>query len=125
VWTILSITLLTFIGPDFVATLPRGGLQAASPEVRWYFVMSNVAAAVWAVWLYAALRAGFGPGMRTAAIAGIAWWFVQSLQAGKFAAMSGTPVGTWLPLLAATLVAMVASVACGAWLYEYFMLRHA
>jgi len=125
VWTMLSITLLTFIGPDFIASLPRGGLQSASPEVRWYWVASNVVAAAWAVWLYVALRAGFGPGIRTAAIAGISWWIVQSLQAGKLAALSGASIGVWLPLLAATLVAMMASVACGAWLYEFFTLRRA
>jgi hypothetical protein len=108
-----------------MASLPRGGLQSASPEVRWYWVVSNIAAAAWAVWLYVALRAGFGPGMRTTAITGIAWWIVQSLQAGKLAALSGAPMGAWLPLLAATLVAMMASVACGAWLYEFFTLRNA
>jgi hypothetical protein len=63
--------------------------------------------------------------MRTTAITGIAWWIVQSLQAGKLAALSGAPMGAWLPLLAATLVAMMASVACGAWLYEFFTLRNA
>ena len=125
VWTILSITLLTFIGPDFMALLPRGGLQSASPEVRWYWVVSNIAAAAWAVWLYAVLRVGFGPGGRTILIAAIAWWIVQSLQAGKMAALSGAPIGAWFPLMLASLVAMLASVACGAWLYEFFTLRRA
>lgn len=122
-WTLLSLTLLTFIGHDFLAALPYGGFDSASPLTRGYLAFTNLAAAVWAMWLYAALRPAFGEGMRTAAIAAVAWWLIHWLQSSKVAALGHVALESYLPLAGAMLVAMVAAVACGAWLYEHFGAR--
>ena len=71
------------------------------------------------VWLYAAIRPRFGAGVRTAAIAGIAVWFLSPFYAGVAWVLMGvfpakvTSIGTlWaLPEI------VVASIA-GAWVYK-------
>jgi len=75
-------------------------------------------------WWYAAIRPLFGPGPRTAAIAGLAVW-VTAIWLGvvgfafKSVAMGepySLPSGPMLPIL--YLVIMVASTIAGAWLYK-------
>ncbi len=71
------------------------------------------------VWLYAAIRPRFGPGPKTAVLAGAAMWFMNYALGGSF------PVFTHLfPLhLAAVtmligLVETVVAALAGAWLYK-------
>jgi hypothetical protein len=75
-------------------------------------------------WWYAAIRPLFGPGLKTAAMAGLAMWLTaiwlgvvgfafKSLAMGEPYAL---PSGPMLPVL--YLVIMVASTIAGAWLYK-------
>lgn len=117
-WTLLSAGLLLMVGGDFLAEVTAARPGAAAPHAMLFLRASNFVASLWAMWLYTALRPQYGAGWRTAAIAGCAWWFIQSLQSAKWVALVGIPVGTTVLPLAATLPAMVIAMVVGAWAYE-------
>lgn len=117
VWNLLAIILLTLVGDAFLAavrggrpTVPRGGIPVG-------FVV-NLAAAVWAMWLYAAIRRHYGPGPRTAVVAGVAWWVIVSLQSAKWVVLEAVPSTVVLAPLAATLPAILLASLVGAWAYK-------
>ena len=71
------------------------------------------------VWIYAAIRPRFGPGPKTAVVAGLAMWVVAWLLVSAYLVVIGVyPVGL---LIAATVWALfelpIAAIA-GAWLYQ-------
>ena len=71
------------------------------------------------VWIYAAIRPRFGPGPKTAVVAGLAMWVVAWLLVSAYLVVIGVyPVGL---LIAATVWGLfelpIAAVA-GAWLYQ-------
>lgn len=82
----------------------------------WFFVCVDLAMGIWAIWLYAAIRPRYGPGPRTAIIAGFAWWFIKSLQSAKWAGLGLVllPFNVVLGPLVATLVAAVVATLAGA-----------
>ena len=71
------------------------------------------------IWIYAAIRPRFGPGPKTAVIAGLTMWAVAWLLIGvSFFAAGLYPVGlTVTPIIWGLLEAPIAAVA-GAWLYQ-------
>jgi len=71
------------------------------------------------VWLYAAIRPRFGPGVQTAVIAGIAGWFFCGLIATLYQMPNGIfPMKLMvMPLVASLVFAPVATVA-GASIYK-------
>ena len=118
VWTLLSLTLLVLVGGEFLAALPGSRLRAAGGGLHMFLFFSNLAAGIWALWLYAAIRPGYGPGPKTAVIVGLAWWVIISLQSGKWVALVSMPATPVLAPLAATLLAIILAVMIGAWFYE-------
>jgi len=117
-WTLLSIALLATIGGDFLAALPARQLLSPNPALHLLLIGSNIAAGIWAVWLYAAIVPRFGPGLKTAAIAGVAWWIIVSLQSAKWVALTSVPLDSALGPLAATLLGCIVSTLAGAWFYD-------
>ena len=118
VWTLLSVVLLAVAGEEFMAALRRIGPDHSSGGVP-LTLIANLAAGIWAMWLYAAIRPRYGPGVKTAVIAGFAWWFLQSLQSAKWVTLVGALSNLNLyPIAAATLVAMILAVVVGAWMYQ-------
>ena len=118
VWTLLSVTLLALVGGDFVDAVPGGRLNVPSGGLQAFLLLSNFAAGIWAMWLYAAIRPRYGPGPKTALVAGLAWWFIVSLQSGKWVALLSVHPKAVLTLLATTLPAIIVSAVVGAWPYE-------
>jgi hypothetical protein len=114
-WTLLSAAVLSFVGNDFVAALPT-----RTRGVELFLLAANEAAGVWAMWLYASIRLQYGPGLKSAAIAGVGWWMIQTMQSSKWVALSSVPLSvTWAPALG-TLPAMIVTTAFGAWCYENY-----
>lgn len=118
VWTLLSITLLALVGDDFLAALPGDKRKAAGGGRQIFLLGSNFAASIWAIWLYTAIRPRYGPGAKTAVLAGCAWWFIQSLQSAKWVALTDVPLNVTLAPLVATLPAIIVAILTGVWLYE-------
>ena len=117
VWTLLSATLLGLVGQDFVAAVPGRRLDAPG-GLHLLMLGLNFAQAIWGIWFYTVLRPRYGPGKKTAALAGFAWWVVVSLQSAKWAALVAVPVKAAGALLLTTLPAIIVAMAVGAWAYE-------
>jgi hypothetical protein len=117
VWTVLSVILLAAVGQEFMSALRQ--IAPERPGGVPFTLIANLVAGVWAMWLYTALRSCYGPGLKTAAVAGFAWWFIQSRQSAKWVTLVGALSNVNLyPLAAATLAAMVVAVMAGAWAYR-------
>jgi hypothetical protein len=116
VWNLVSVVFLALFAPDFVTSVqsiaphpPRGGE---------FFFAVDVVMGIWAVWLYSAIAPRYGARPTTAAIAGVAWWVLKSLQSAKWAGLGFVALGTdFIPLAATTLVATVLASLAGVWLY--------
>jgi hypothetical protein len=83
-----------------------------------FLLFSNLAAGVWATWLYTAIRPRYGPGPKTAVWAGLAWWVIVSMQSAKWVALLSIPPAAVLIPLAASLPAIFVATLAGAWFYE-------
>jgi hypothetical protein len=73
------------------------------------------------VWLYAAIRPRFGPGSKTALLAGLAVWVLAHLWSGVYlgAGFTGliTPRLAWIPVAWGLVEAPLATLV-GAWIYR-------
>ena len=112
-----SVVLLSFVAPDFVASVQRSAPRP--PLGGEFFFAVDVAMGIWAVWLYSAIAPRYGARPITVAIAGVAWWILKTLQSAKWAGLGFVELGpALLPLGLATLAATVLAAAAGAWLYR-------
>ena len=71
-----------------------------------------------AIWLHAAIRPRYGPGPKTAAIAGLVLWFILSLADVVWGALLSLPISFLATSSAIWLVLMVGATVVGAWLYK-------
>ncbi|HEX9688267.1 MAG TPA: hypothetical protein VGB47_04245 [Thermoanaerobaculia bacterium] len=99
------------LGKDPAASMAG---SAMAVWILWGFL-----AGIAAVWLYAAIRPRYGPGPRTAAIAGIGAWFF----AGFLSNLAMLNVGLFpqriiMIGLVWSLVEMIVATVVGAWLYK-------
>lgn len=106
---------------DFAANAARLGLDAASqntPDVITTFVIVDFILGLTVVYIYAAIRPRFGPGVKTALIAGVLLWIAPTAVILGFAKIGMLTMGIWAKMLILTLInACVGSVA-GAWAYK-------
>ncbi len=115
-WSLLSLTLLVLAGGDLISAVPR--LSAPSRGLIVFSFLVNLAMGTWAMWLYAAIRPRFGPGLQTAAVAGFAWWVMYSLAKANWGPFGLVSTKALVYLLAATLPALIVTAVIGAWPYE-------
>ena len=118
IWTLLSIVLMAYVGADFLEAVSRRGADRSSATPHAFLLISNFAAGIWSIALYAAIRPRFGAGPKTAVIAGCAWWFIQTLQSAKWVALVGIAGRSAVALCVMTLPAMILAVLAGAWRYQ-------
>ena len=116
VWTILSVIVLILWGDELLRIVDRRTGPSSAGDL--WLMVSNIAGAVWALWLYTLLRGRYAPGARMAALAGFSWWLLATLQSGKWMTLLGVNAATVAPLVPATLLATVVSTVAGAWLWE-------
>jgi hypothetical protein len=117
VWNLLSVVLLSLFAPDFVASVQRSAPHPARGGE--FFFAIDAVMGVWAVWLYSAIAPRYGARPTTAAITGVAWWILKTLQSAKWAGLGFVELGAeLLPLGVATLVATVLASLAGTWLYS-------
>ncbi len=116
VW-FLSVVCLTFLAPDSVSSIQQG-----APYAEWGGAFSfgvDVAMGIWAVWLYSAITPRYGAKPTTAALVGVAWWTLKSLQSAKWAGLGFVqPNGVLIGLALASLIAGVVASMVGAGLYD-------
>jgi len=78
----------------------------------------HAAMGIVAVWLYAAIRPRYGPGPKTAAIAGLAMWLILGLANLSFALLTDLTIGLVAIIHGPSIVQFVVSTMAGAWLYK-------
>ena len=90
-----------------------------TPAYATFWLVWSFGVCLASVWLYAVLRARMGPGPRTAAAAGFAYWIIGGLlptlawgSAGLF------PVDLLVIDVATYMGLLVAATLAGAWLYK-------
>ncbi len=95
------------------------GVEApGGAQIAIYVTVSFIFGIV-AVWLYAAIRPRFGPGPKTAMIAGAVLWFLaRAWPIVDFSLFLDTGVGLAVAGTAWTLVETLVAALAGAWLYQ-------
>jgi hypothetical protein len=97
------------------ALMARPGLVAES-TAGWVLVDFQIG--ILTVWLYAAIRPRFGPGARTAIVAGFATWLIAHV---FFASYAFNGLYSWSLVGAASVGALVGALAgglAGGWFYK-------
>lgn len=117
VWIILGTVVTALFGKNFAA-LPNNHLGRPTPAFIIVNVILDLLEGVSILWLYAAIRPRYSPGVRTAIIAAFAWWFILSLGDVTWCSFGFFPAGTVIPLMIGTLPAIVLATLIGAWLYR-------
>jgi hypothetical protein len=94
--------------------LPQPGGDFIAKAVVATFILGIVI-----IWLYAAIRAQFGPGVKTAIYAGLFAWFCVCVYAGGIQAWLGI-ISTRVAMIGAVwgLVEYAVGAIAGAWLYK-------
>jgi hypothetical protein len=104
---------------DLTAALEPLGrpLELTAGNMVFWFILHFVVG-ITAVWLYAAIRPRYGPGPKTAACAGVAFWFITSLADVAWISLVPFPLGLGVTLLVIYLVVFVVATLAGAWAYK-------
>ena len=131
-------------GRVFLGGLLAGAVLAVLGVINWFFFGEQVVAAVLAVnpafqltpalwagwtvvavlvgvailWVYAGIRPRYGPGPKTAAMAGAAVWFIAALADVAWLSLGLAPIGLLTTLILIYLVYFVVAAVAGAWAYK-------
>jgi|SRR5215831_7984414 len=99
-----------------------GRTNFPSPSAVVIFVIWGFLSGIGAIWLYAAVRPRFGPGLKTAVLTGFAFWLLTTVLRTIDDAGVGYPFlyppRLLVILVAACLVQSVVASAAGAWVYK-------
>lgn len=84
-----------------------------------FFIVSTFVAGIGVVWLYAVARPRLGPGAKTAAFTGIAYWFfAYAIPEANSVAANVVPGRATVAIALVLLVGVLIASVCGAWLYK-------
>ncbi len=113
-----SVLNIWIIGDQWKTVMDKYGLVESPGTLVWYFIWGFLTGIV-TIWLYAAIRPRFGPGFKTAIIAGetvwVIMWFLGTLGFG----ISGMlPMDLVFITLIWGLVELAIAAPAGAWLYK-------
>ena len=117
VWIILGTVVTALLGRDFAA-LPNNRLGAPTPGFVLLNAVIDLVEGVSILWLYAVMRHRYGSGAKTAAWAAFAWWFIVTLGDVTWCSFGFFPPRTVIPLMIATLPALVVAAIVGARFYR-------
>jgi hypothetical protein len=78
----------------------------------------NLVTGIWTMWLYAAILPRYGPGPKTAAIAGLALWVILVMAHAIWAVFAVLPPNVLVAPEVAHLPAIIVGAVIGAWLYK-------
>ena len=98
--------------------LPLTPFHGAGAVIRAIVIVNPLVLGIFTLWLYAAIRPRFGPGPRTAMLAGFAVWLLTSWIQLTWAAFTQVPPGNLVGPLATTLPVTLAATLAGAWFYK-------
>ena len=117
VWGVLEAIKVPLVGIDFLAALPGGHVRMSAGFFAFWIVIELVVG-IWTMWLYAAIRPRYGPGPKTAAVAGFALWVIGAWVDAIWAAWGFIPPGVLVAPVAADLPIIIVATMVGARLYK-------
>ena len=103
------------VSTDKLLPNPPPGLDGTS-AMGW--ILSDLVAGLFMIWLYAAIRPRFGPGPKTALMAGLGVWFITHLAYASLFFMGLYPAELVCASTAGALVAFLAGGLAGGALYQ-------
>ena len=107
------------LGAQFAAALTAHNLPPIGGSAIALFLTYGFALGLVLVWLYAAIRPRFGPGPKTAAVAGLAVWFLAYVTSMlNVGAIGLLPTQLLVIALMWGLVELILAAIVGAWLYS-------
>jgi hypothetical protein len=107
------------LGAEMEALVARMNLPPLGGQQIGIFVVLVFALGIGTVWLYAAIRPRFGPGVGTALCAGAAVWFFAYLYPSLSMMVMGVfPAGMTMLAVVWGLAEVLAGAALGAWVYQ-------
>jgi antibiotic biosynthesis monooxygenase (ABM) superfamily enzyme len=105
------------IASDLDAAMKAMNKTMDNSMIAW-FVIAGFALGILAVWLYAAIRPRFGPGVKTAVIAALAVYFLSYVYPSVFVgAMQLFPARVMIISLCWGIPEIIIGSIAGAWLY--------
>ena len=120
VWGALYAIVLPLVGRDFLAALPgfHGHFPGTTAGMRGIVLISPLVLGISTMWIYASIRPRYGPGPKTAAVAGFSLWFFGSWVDVSWAALGAVPLGALVGPVAASLPIVLVAAVIGAWPYK-------
>jgi hypothetical protein len=100
---------------DWEAWVRERGLTVP-PFALW--IVLDILMGILVVWLYAAIRPRFGPGVKTAVIGAVWVWLLLAIMYFGFTAIGLFEMGSFWLMGAWGLVQVIAATVAGAWLYK-------
>jgi hypothetical protein len=113
-WSLMTLPILILFGGEIIDAVPRPLVTLG----RLGSFSLNVIAGIWAMWLYAAIRPLYGPGPRTAAIAGFSWWLFATIATWQWTEIGLLRFRGLVGLIVASLPILIVVTTFGAWLYQ-------
>ncbi len=114
--TVLNVAVLA---KDSEEAMKRLNLEPAGGGAIGIFVLETFVIGILIVWLYAAMRPRYGAGPKTAALAGLAVWFLSRLVPSVgYGAMGMFPVGLLFIAGVWGLIEVILAALVGGWLYK-------
>ena len=117
IWVILGSGVTALLGREFAA-LPNNRLGAPTAGFALFNVILDLLEGISILWLYAAIRPRYGPGLKTSVVAAFAWWFIVSLGDATWCSFGFFPPRTVIPLMIGTLPALIIAALVGAKFYR-------
>jgi hypothetical protein len=117
VWIILGTVVTALLARPFIE-LPHNRLAAPTSGFVALNVVLDLLEGISMLWLYAAIRPMYRPGVTTAIIAAFAWWFIVTLEDVTWCSFGIFPASTVVPLIFGTLPALILATLAGARFYK-------
>src|SRR5262249_8469890 len=123
VWGVLCAIALPLVlveRHDIPPSLPVTTLDepGSSTGLRAVVVIMPLVLGISTMWLYAAIRPRYGPGPKTAALAGFAVWLFGSWVDATWAVFKAVRPGAFVAPAAVSLPIVLVAAVVGAWLYK-------
>jgi hypothetical protein len=113
--SLLALAAFVLLGQEFLATI-KG--NRADPLTGPLQGLLHLAAGIWTMWLYSAIRSTYGPGTKTAVRAGLALVVIGVLSAANWTSMDLIPFNFFLAAVLIGLPAWMIGMTLGAWSWE-------
>ena len=119
VWGVLYAIAFPLVGGhDIPGNVPGWPFRGTSASTRAIVIIWPFVWGISTMWLYAAIRPRYGPGPKTAAVAGFALWFFGSWVDVFWAALGAVSLGALVGPVAANLPIVLMAAILGAWPYK-------